>query len=56
MEKFNFELTKDEVEQIINGMAQLPYIQVFELINNIQNQIVNQAQVAKGISDGYKLD
>ena len=38
------QLTTDEVNQILNALAQQPYIQVHELINTIQQQGQQQLQ------------
>ena len=37
------ELTTEQINQILNALAEQPYIQVHELINEIQNQ--GQAQL-----------
>lgn len=39
-----FELTTEQINQILNALAQQPYIQVHELINTIQQQGQSQLQ------------
>jgi hypothetical protein len=34
----NFTFTDNEIQQIVNTLAQRPYGEVFELMNNIQRQ------------------
>lgn len=38
MREFKFTLAQDEVNVVLNALAQLPYIQVFALIDKMQQQ------------------
>jgi hypothetical protein len=40
----NFTFTDNEIQQIVNTLAQRPYGEVFELMNNIQRQAAQQKQ------------
>jgi hypothetical protein len=42
----NFTFTDNEIQQIVNTLAQRPYGEVFELMNNIQRQAAQQKQPA----------
>lgn len=44
------ELTTEQVNQILNALAQQPYIQVHELISTIQHQGQLQLQQGDGLS------
>lgn len=44
------ELTTDQVNQVLNALAQQPYIQVHELINTIQQQGQQQLQQGDGLT------
>jgi hypothetical protein len=44
------ELTTEQVNQVLNSLAQQPYIQVHELINTIQQQGQEQLQQGDGLS------
>ncbi|MFT6500411.1 MAG: hypothetical protein ACJASQ_000520 [Crocinitomicaceae bacterium] len=44
------ELTTEQVNQVLNSLAQQPYIQVHELINTIQQQGQQQLQQGDGLS------
>lgn len=37
--KIKIEITQKELDIIANALAQMPYIQVAELISNLQNQV-----------------
>jgi hypothetical protein len=39
-----FDFTDAEIQQIVNTLAQRPYGEVFELMNNIQRQAAQQKQ------------
>lgn len=38
------ELTKDEAQMILNALVKEPYLQVYELIENIQKQSSEQLE------------
>ena len=44
------ELTTEQVNQVLNALAQQPYIQVHDLINTIQQQGQQQLQQGDGLS------
>jgi hypothetical protein len=39
-----FDFTDNEIQQIVNTLAQRPYGEVFELMNNIQRQAAQAKQ------------
>lgn len=45
------ELTTEQVNQILNALAQQPYIQVHELIQTIQQQGQSQLQMQEMIQE-----
>lgn len=45
--KYNFELTGDEINVIINALATRPYGEVYMIINSISEQIKNNSQSQK---------
>jgi hypothetical protein len=47
MEKIELKLTIDEINKIMSALGQLPYIQVFELIASIQQQVTEQINMEK---------
>ncbi len=40
----NFEFNDAQINQIVQTLAQRPYAEVFDLMNNIQRQVVQQQQ------------
>ena len=40
----NLELTKEEAQIVLNALVKEPYLQVYELIDNIQNQSSEQLE------------
>lgn len=42
MNELNIKLTVDEVNLVMESLGHLPYLRVFELIGNIQNQAREQ--------------
>jgi dihydroxyacetone kinase len=46
MEKLNFTFTTEEINVVMNALGAQPYTQVFQLINNIQNQAQAQLTTA----------
>jgi hypothetical protein len=47
MEKLTLQLSLNEVNAIIAGLAKLPYESVFQLVDNIQKQAQEQLRVSK---------
>ena len=39
------ELTKEEAQIVLNALVKEPYLQVYELIDNIQNQSSEQMEI-----------
>ena len=46
MEKLNFTFTTEEINVVMNALGAQPYTQVFQLVNNIQNQAQSQLTAA----------
>lgn len=42
--EFNFTLTEQESQMMLNSLMKEPYIEVFELINKVQSQAIDQRQ------------
>lgn len=42
MDKYTLELTIDELNMIVNGLGQLPYVQVEKLLQDIKTQYAKQ--------------
>lgn len=45
-------LNIDELNKILSALGNLPYIQVFQLINKIQMQVGNQIEAASQLHGG----
>jgi hypothetical protein len=54
MDKLNIKLTVDEVNLIMESLGHLPYLRVFELISNIQNQAREQLGSAQQAAPALK--
>ncbi|HQU58022.1 MAG TPA: hypothetical protein PLU64_02475 [Saprospiraceae bacterium] len=54
MKELELKLSVDEVNQILEGLGNLPFKQVFALINKIQNQAEAQLQEAPPPADDSK--
>lgn len=44
--KYTFVLTEEEAQKVLNSLLKEPYIDVVDVINNIQKQAVEQKQKA----------
>jgi hypothetical protein len=40
----NFEFDEQQIQYVVNTLAQRPYAEVFDLMNNIQRQAAQQRQ------------
>ena len=49
-QEINFSLTVDEANVILNSLGNMPYSQVFQLINKIQMQAQQQMDGAQMVS------
>lgn len=47
MQKYNFKLTQDEANQIVQALAKRPFEEVSGLIGNLQNQFSEQVSEEK---------
>ncbi len=47
MEQISINLTLEETNQILDALGQLPYVQVFQLVNKIQAQAEAQLEAKK---------
>jgi hypothetical protein len=54
MNELNIKLTVDEVNLIMESLGHLPYLRVFELIGNIQNQAREQLGSAQQAAPAVK--
>ena len=45
MKELKFNVTTDEANLILSGLGKLPFENVYDLINKLQNQAKNQLQV-----------
>jgi hypothetical protein len=50
MEKVQVTLTIDEVNKILSALGQQPYLQVYELIANLQVQVTKQIKTNGEVS------
>jgi hypothetical protein len=42
MEKITIKLTIEEINKIMTALGQMPYVQVYELVASIQQQVTEQ--------------
>jgi hypothetical protein len=55
MEQYSLNLTVEEINKILTSLSQMPYVQVFELIEKIKSQTQAQIQ-AQEVRDSQTLD
>lgn len=47
MQMINLSLTLEEINVVLEGLGQMPYVRVYQLIANIQQQTASQLSVAQ---------
>jgi hypothetical protein len=50
----NFTLKLDKMNELLNALANLPYMHVSELMSNIRDQVLPQIEAAKAVLDAQE--